>query len=163
MKANGLLSADELEATAAWLASRQKPSGEIPWADGLKMDPWDHVHSAMGLAAMGRLDQARAALRYMVETQDDNGGWAAERRGGKVTRITQESNHAAYFATGVFHLHCRKPDPKFLAEMWPAVERAMEFVLSMQLPSGAIAWAQKNGKVWQAPLLTGSSSTHGSL
>ena len=163
MKATGLLSADELEATARWLASRQKPSGEIPWADGSKMDPWDHVHSAMGLAAVGRVQQARAAYRFMVETQEENGGWAAERRGGKVTRITQESNHAAYFATGVWHLNCSDPDMAFLAEMWPAIERATEFVLSMQLPSGAIAWAQKNGKVWRAPLLTGSSSTHGSL
>jgi hypothetical protein len=158
-----LLTAAELAATTEWLASRQKPSGEIPWADGLKMDPWDHVHSAMGLCAMGRAEAAQAAYRYMVETQDDNGGWAAERRGGKVTRITQESNHAAYFATGVWHLHCHKPDPAFLAETWPAVQRATDFVLSMQLASGAIAWAQKNGKVWQAPLLTGSSSVHGSL
>jgi hypothetical protein len=47
--------------------------------------------------------------------------------------------------------------------MWPAVDKAMRFVLSMQLPSGAIAWAQKQGKVWPAPLLTGSSSVHGSL
>jgi hypothetical protein len=158
-----LLTAAELEATGAWLASRQKPSGEIPWADGSKMDPWDHVHSAIGLCTMDELEAARAAFRYMKETQDDNGGFAAERRGGKVTRSTQESNHAAYLATGLWHLHCRKPDPAFLAEMWPTVERAIEFVLSMQLPSGAIAWAQKGGKIWRAPLLTGSSSTHGSL
>ena len=163
MKVSGLLSAQELAATAAWLASRQKASGEIPWADGLKMDPWDHVHSAIGLASVDRLEQARAAYRYMVETQEENGGWAAERRGGKVTRSTQESNHAAYFATGIWHLHCRRPDPRFLAETWPAVERATEFVLSMRLPSGAVAWAQKAGKVWRAPLLTGCASTHGSL
>jgi hypothetical protein len=157
------LSAQELAATAEWLASRQKPSGEIPWADGLKMDPWDHVHSAMGLTAMGRIAQARAAYRYMVETQDPNGGWAAERRGGKVTRSTQESNHAAYLATGVWHLHAHGADADFLAEMWPAVDHALRFVLSMQLPSGAIAWAQKNGKLWPAPLLTGCSSVHGSM
>jgi len=165
MKATGieLLSERELVETTAWLAQRQKPTGEIPWADGQKMDPWDHVHSAMGLAAMGKLDAARAAYRFMVETQDDNGGWAAERRGGKVSRITQESNHSAYFATGVLHMHCARPDVAFLTEMWPTLERAVEHVLSMQLPSGAIAWAQKNGKVWRAPLLTGCSSIHGSL
>lgn len=160
---SGLLSAEELAATTAWLAARQKPSGEIPWADGFKMDPWDHVHSAIGLTAMGRLEQARAAYRYMVETQEENGAWSAERRGGKVTRSTQESNHAAYFATGVWHLHSRSPDLSFLAELWPAVDRAISFVLSLQLPSGAIAWAQKNGRVWPAPLLTGCSSVHGSL
>lgn len=163
MTASALLSSAELETTAAWLASRQKSSGEIPWADGSKMDPWDHVHSAIGLCTMDRLDAARAAFRYMKETQDENGGFAAERRGGKVTRSTQESNHAAYLATGLWHLHCRKPDPAFLSEMWPTIERATEFVLAMQLPSGAVAWAQKGGKVWRAPLLTGSSSTHGSL
>ena len=163
MNASALLSAAEVEVTADWLASLQKPSGEIPWADGTKMDPWDHVHSAMGLATVDRFDAARAAYRYMKETQDDNGGFAAERRGGKVTRSTQESNHAAYLATGVYHLHCRRPDLAFLAEMWPTIERATEFVLSMQLPNGSIAWAQKNGKVWRAPLLTGSSSVHGSL
>lgn len=158
-----ILSAQELAQTTEWLASRQKPSGEIPWCDGLKMDPWDHVHSAMGLAAMGRAEPARAAYRFMVEIQEENGGWAAERRGGKVTRTTQESNHAAYLATGVWHLYCHKPDSAFLAEMWPAVDKAMALVLSMQMPSGAIAWAQKNGKIWEAPLLTGCSSIHGSM
>jgi hypothetical protein len=157
------LVADEILSTTEWLASRQKPSGEIPWADGLKMDPWDHVHSAIGLCSVGRVEQARAAYEYMVQTQEPNGGWAAERRGGKVTRSTQESNHAAYFATGVWHMHCHKPDPAFLAAMWPAVDRSIEFVLSMQLASGAIAWAQKSGKIWAAPLLTGCSSVHGSL
>ena len=163
MTASALLSAAEVQVTAEWLASLQKQSGEIPWADGTKMDPWDHVHSAMGLTTVDRFDAARAAYRYMKETQDDNGGFAAERRGGKVTRSTQESNHAAYIATGVYHLHCRRPDLSFLSEMWPTIERATEFVLSMQLPSGAIAWAQKAGKIWRAPLLTGSSSVHGSL
>jgi hypothetical protein len=158
-----LLSPRELAQTTEWLCAQQKATGEIPWAGGTKMDPWDHVHSAMGLAAMGKIERARAAYRYMVSTQDPNGGWAAERRGGKISRITQESNHAAYIATGVLQLHWADPDPAFLAELWPTIERAIEHVLAMQLESGAIAWAQKNGKVWQAPLLTGCSSIHGSL
>ena len=29
----------------------QLPSGEIPWCDGQKTDPWDHVESLMALAA----------------------------------------------------------------------------------------------------------------
>ncbi len=157
------LSDKEIEHTTAWLRSQQRPSGEIPWAAGNKMDPWDHVHSAMGLCSMGLTDEARGAYRFMAETQDPNGGWAAERRGGKATRITQDSNHAAYVATGVWHQYCRENDADFLAEMWPTVERAIDFVVDMQLPNGAIAWAQKNGKVWKAPLLTGSSSIHGSL
>jgi len=46
-----LLTASEIEATVQWLQAQQKPSGEIPWMVGGKMDPWDHVHSAMGLMA----------------------------------------------------------------------------------------------------------------
>ncbi|MGD8858480.1 MAG: hypothetical protein PVI30_00610 [Myxococcales bacterium] len=157
------LSDREIRATTEWLRSQQRPSGEIPWGQGAKMDPWDHVHSAMGLCAVGHTAEARAAYRFMAETQDPNGGWAAERRGGKATRITQESNHAAYLATGLWHQYSHERDPDFLVEMWPTLERAIDLVVSMQLPSGAIAWAQKNGKVWRAPLVTGSSSIHGSL
>jgi hypothetical protein len=153
----------ELAATAEWLAAQQKPSGEIPWYTGGKMDPWDHIHGAMALSAWGRREAALAAYRYMAKTQDPNGGWAAERRGGKVTRITQETNHAAYIASGVWHFHAGEPDAAFLEEMWPCVERATDLVVSLQLPSGAIAWAIKNGKPWLAPLVTGSSSIHGSL
>lgn len=157
------LSQAELDATTSWLAAQQKRTGEIPWYRGGKMDPWDHVHAAMALTTRGRRDAARAAYRFLASTQDPNGGWAAERRGGRVTRITQEANHAAYVATGVWHFHRHRPDADFLAEMWPSVERAIDFVVGMQLPNGAIAWAQKHGKVWRAPLLTGSSSIHGSL
>ena len=29
----------------------------IPWASGGKMDPWDHIHAAMGLALAGYTDR----------------------------------------------------------------------------------------------------------
>lgn len=157
------LSNQEVGQTTAWLLSQQRPSGEIPWSAEGKMDPWDHIHSAMSLAAMGHRTEAKAAMRFMARTQDPNGGWAAERKGGKVSRITQETNHAAYFATGAWFLHCHQPDSNFLVEMWPTLETAIDLVVSLQLPSGGFAWAVKNGKVWKAPLLTGSASIHGSL
>ena len=158
-----LLSRTELETSLAWLLSHQQPSGEILWSLTGKSDPWDHVHAAMGLAALGRVDEAKAAYRFLARTQEKDGAWAAERVGGVVTRVSHETNHAAYIATGLSHLHCAEPDIDFLAEMWPTVERAIDWVVSLQLPSGAIAWASKNGKVWTSPLLTGSSSIHGSL
>jgi hypothetical protein len=63
----------------------------------------------------------------------------------------------------LWHLYRARADSDFLAELWPTVDRAMQWVVSLQLPSGAIAWAQKNQKVWRSPLVTGSSSIHGSL
>lgn len=161
--ADGLLRARELDATAQWLLAHQEPSGEILWSKGGKSDPWDMTHAAMGLTTLGRVDAARAAYRFLARTQEPNGAWAAERVGGVVTRISHETNHAAYLAMGLWHAHCAAPDVDFLAELWPTLERAIDWVVSLQLPSGAIAWASKNGKVWRSPLITGSSSIHGSL
>jgi len=158
-----LLNGDEQQVTGAWLASHQQPSGEILWSADGKSDPWDHVHAAMGLTALGQLDAAKAAYRYLASTQETNGAFAAERVAGHVTRRSLETNHAAYIATGSWHLYRASADADFLAELWPAVDRALQWVVSLQLPSGAIAWAEKNGKVWRSPLLTGSSSIHGSL
>ncbi|MFW6051548.1 MAG: prenyltransferase [Myxococcota bacterium] len=149
--------------TAAWLAAQQTPSGELPWSSNGKMDPWDHVQAAMGLTAVGLGERARAAFRYLARTQEPRGGWAAERRHGRVIDPAQETNHAAYLATGLWHLHRHRPDPDFLAEMWPTLERAIDFVVELQLPDGTVAWAERDGRVWDAPLMAGSASIHGSL
>ena len=160
----GLLSNHEMETTAAWILAQQKPNGEIPWGTEGKMDPWDHVHAAMGLTVMGYREQARDAYRYLARIQEPNGGWMAKWLDGRVTDRTQESNHAAYLATGLWHLYCVVRDADFLEEMWPVLEPAIDLVVSMQEPSGAISWAfNPEGKIWRAPLLAGSSSIHGSL
>jgi hypothetical protein len=158
-----LLDGDEQQVTGEWLASHQQPSGEILWSVDGKSDPWDHVHAAMGLTALGRIAEAKAAYRFLAQIQEPNGAFAAERVGGHVTRRSHETNHAAYIATGLWHLYRTNQDADFLAELWPTMERALHWVVSLQLPNGAIAWAEKNGKVWRSPLLTGSSSIHGSL
>ena len=158
------LTRDRIEQTGAFIASQQRPSGEIPWYGGGKMDPWDHVHSAMGLVRVGRLDAARAAFRWLERTQEPCGGWVAERRGDEVVNRAVETNHAAYLATGLWYYERATGDVDFLATCWPMLERAIDFVVGMQDETGAIRWAiNKYGEVWDAPLLTGSSSTYGSL
>ncbi|HZR81546.1 MAG TPA: prenyltransferase [Candidatus Binatia bacterium] len=154
----------ERAATADWIASVQRPDGEIPWYPGGRSDPWDHIHAAMGLAVAGRREEACAAYRFLAATQYPDGGFAFERQSGRVLNSSRDSNHAAYLATGLWHLYCVKPDPDFLAEMWPTLERAIDFVVRLQEPWGAIAWAvDPEGRPWRTPLLTGSSSVHGSL
>lgn len=159
-----LLSAPEINQTTKWLLSQQNRNGEIPWFSNGKMDPWDHIHAAIGLNTMGYRTASKAAFRFLTKIQLPNGAWMAERVRGNVTNATQETNHAAYFASGVWHLHYSQSDPDFLFEMWPTLESAINFVVSMQEPSGAISWAiSPAGKIWHAPLLAGSSSIHGSL
>ena len=95
---------DHFEETAAWIAAIQEADGMIPWAHGGKMDPWDHIHGAMGLAVAGRIDAAREALRFSARSQEADGGWVAELRGREVVDPTRQTNHAAYIAAGVWYL-----------------------------------------------------------
>jgi hypothetical protein len=159
-----VLTAEEIRATGAWLAAQQEESGALPWWRNGKLDPWDHVHGAMGLVVAGRIDEARKAYRYLAKTQTKRGGWYAWRERGRITDRTQESNHAAYCATGLWHYYIATDDQEFLVEMWPALDRAIAFVVSLQETDGSISWAiNRYGKTWRAPLFTGNASTHGSL
>ncbi len=159
------LTEDQVRETADWIARQQRPDGEIPWwRDGAKADPWDHAQATMGLTVAGRHGEAEKALRFLAETQHTDGGWVLERRDGEVVDPTRETNHAAYFATALWHRHLACGDLAFLAEMWPAVEKSIDFVVDMQAGNGTIHWAMnKYGEPFEAPLLTGSASTHGSI
>ncbi|MFZ2041491.1 MAG: phenyltransferase domain-containing protein, partial [Desulfobacterales bacterium] len=55
-------SALSVAAVAGLIAAAQKPSGEIPWSQGDKTDPWDHIEAAMGLQVGGCLAEARHAF-----------------------------------------------------------------------------------------------------
>src|SRR5215472_13118392 len=113
-----LLTAVEGVQTTGWIAAQQRPSGEIPWYRGGKMDPWDHVHAAMGLTVGGRFAEARAAYRWLAENQEKDGGFVAERSGDDVVNAHRESNHASYLASGLWHFYLARPDADFLGEMW---------------------------------------------
>jgi len=145
----GPLTRLEFERSAAWIATQQLPSGEIPWQRGGKSDPWDMVHAAMGLAVAGRHAESTAAYRFLARTQNEDGSWPGEWRGEAVSNATRETNHAAYVATGVWHQFCAKPDADLLAELWPMVSKAIDFVVRHQLPCGGIAWAlDPQGRPW---------------
>jgi len=69
-------------ATADFIASLQKDSGEIPWSQGGKTDPWDHVESAMGLSVAGYHGNAERAYEWLAATSFPTG--AGGRRHGTV-------------------------------------------------------------------------------
>lgn len=153
-----------LDVTGEWIASHQRPDGAIPSFRGRRMDPWDHVQSAMALVVTGRYEAARAAFRFLAKTQGADGAWPASSNGHGVIDATRESNHAAYVATGLWHYHRATDDTAFLEEMWPTLERAMAFVLALQDDNGVVFWARDaDGVAWPAPLLAGCSSIYGSL
>lgn len=150
--------------TASAIERVQLPDGSIPWNPGGHVDPWNMVEAAMGLDAAGRHDSARAAYRWLIARQRPDGAWASSFRDGFVEDATLDANFCAYVATGAWHHYLATGDLDFLAECRPAVDRAVAFVLRLQMPSGAIAWARDaDYRPWPAALLTGSACIHLSL
>ncbi len=160
----GLLSGCDIEVTAQRIAEAQLPSGMIPWFPGGHADPWNHVEAAMALDVAGRHVEAEAAYRWLIDGQRPDGAWHQYYLADRIEQDKLDANCVAYVATGAWHHHLITDDHRFLAEIWPVVDRAIEFVLDLQEPRGEIRWARHaDGTPWSFALLTGSSSILHSL
>ncbi len=158
------LSADDLRQTAQSIVDLQLPSGMIQWFPGGHADPWNHVETAMALSTVGFVEEAERAYQWLVDIQLPNGAWHNYYTADGIEDAKLDSNCVAYFAAGVWHHYLATGDIDFLHRMWPATDRAVEFVLSMQTASGEVTWAkQLDESPWDYALLTGSSSIGHSL
>ncbi len=153
-----------IDAVCSLIAETQLPSGEIPWCDGQKTDPWDHVEAAMGLSIGGYLSHARLAYGWMAHMQLEDGCWYSAYRQGVPEDRTRDANMSSYIAVGVFHYYLITADIAFVRRMWPTVSAAIDCALRLQTPEGEIHWAiSPEGQVDPMALLTGSSSIYMSL
>ena len=161
----GLFPRDFLRPTVEFVLDVQKESGEIPWFSGGHSDPWDHVEAAMGLSIGGEWNAAELAYRWLAENQLPDGSWWSGYRGAEIDNgERRESNFVAYFATGIWHQYLVTGDRRFLIEMWPAVELAISFVLSLQSEYGDIDWSvDSSGTASGDSLVTGCASIYKSL
>lgn len=154
-----------LQHTADFIQRVQLASGAIPWFDSGITDPWDHVEAAMGLTVAGLYDAAERALDWLANQQRDDGAWfAAYDSNGIADDTRAETNFVAYIATGVWH-HVLVTDNRTVAKrLWPTVQRALDFVVQLQAPTGEIYWALDSKKgVSKDALITGCSSIYKSL
>ena len=159
-----LLSDAEISATADFIESCQTDDGLIVWFEGGHADPWNHIESAMALAAAGRHAAAEAAYEWLAANQHDAGSWHNYYTAHGVEDLKVDTNCCAYVAVGVWHHWLSVADLGFVEGMWPVVERALNFVVSLRKPSGHIPWAvHADGTPWPYALLTGSSSIVHSL
>ncbi|HEV3187113.1 MAG TPA: hypothetical protein VGZ04_03595 [Acidimicrobiales bacterium] len=155
----GVITSEELALTAGYLASLQRGNGQIPWFDGGHSDPWNHVEVAMALTISGYEHEARAAYRWLEATQLGDGSWFNYYVGNQVKDTRLDTNVCAYVAAGLYHYVLATGDVDFARELWPVVERALEFVLRWQLSDGTIRWSlDAQGRPESYALLTGSSS-----
>jgi GH15 family glucan-1,4-alpha-glucosidase len=162
---DGVLSEGEAHRTASHLAALQLPTGMIPWYPGGHCDPWNHVESAMALDVAGFHAQAEHAYRWLAETQRPSGAWHNYYRSdGSVEETKLDTNVCAYIATGVRHHWLCTHDDAFVEQLWPTVDRAIEFVLALRRTDGLPLWAVEPGeRPWGYALLTGTASIQHAL
>jgi len=154
----------DIQAAAGLIAAIQRPSGEIPWHDGGKTDPWDHVEAAMGLTIGGFTKAARHAYRWLSARQLKDGSWYAGYRDGRPSDRTRDTNFSAYIAVGLFHYYLVTGDLRFVDAQWPTLRAAIDFAVQHQTRHGDVYWAvSPQGDVDRMALLTGCSAIFMSL
>jgi hypothetical protein len=160
----GLLGRDQVRATAASIARSQEPDGAIPWSPGGHTDVWNHVEAAMGLLVGGEVQAAERAYDWCLATQRPDGSWPMRLLGGTVVDASGETNMCAYLAVGVWHHWLVRHDEGLVRRRWDAVRRGLDFVVSLQLPFGGVAWSREaGGRVNDGALLAGSASVFQAL
>lgn len=144
--------------TALTIVGAQHFDGTIPWSPGSNWDPWDHVECALALDAAGFHEEALTAFRHLARTQRHDGAWACPIVGGHAGHEVLDSNGASYVAVGIWHHFLATSNEGALHELWPMVERGIDFAVDLQLPGGAIAWARNlDGDAGDHVLLASSS------
>ena len=147
-----------VERSANFICRYQLPSGAIPYYEGDVIDPWDHVECAIALSLCGRREEAAKAYDWLRLQQNLDGSWYYNYLDGHIPEKAKDSNHSTYVATGVWHHYLATKDEVFLEQMWPVVEKGIDFALTLQQPTGDIYWALgADGKPWESGLHSGSS------
>lgn len=169
----GVLTADEVLASADHLASLQRPSGMIPWFPGGHCDPWNHVESAMALDVAGRSTEASLAYDWLAAIQRPDGSWhnyyTSDNAGDRsISENKLDTNVCAYIATGILHHALCAPTESErdlrIERHWPMVKAALEWVLSLRRDDGLVLWAvEPDATPWSYALLTGTSSIQHAL
>ncbi|MTB07033.1 MAG: prenyltransferase, partial [Actinobacteria bacterium] len=157
----GIITADEVRATARSVINLQLPSGMIPWYPGGHCDPWNHVETAMALDVAGFHDEAVLAYEWLLRTQRSDGAWHNYYMPDSTLEDAKlDTNVCAYIGAGLWHHWLCTADRAFAERAWPVLERAINWVLSLQLPHGPVLWATEatGERPWDYALLTGSSS-----
>jgi hypothetical protein len=162
---SGVITHDELRATAASIARLQLPNGMIPWFDGGHCDPWNHVETAMALDTMGLHHEARHAYEWLADTQRDDGAWHNYYLSdGSIEDAKLDTNVCAYVAAGLWHHWLCTGDLATVKNLWPVVSSALEWVLAHRRADGTVLWAREaDDTPWDYALLTGSSSIRHAL
>ena len=153
-----------IDSVAGFILSLQRENGDIPWHTDGKTDPWDLVETLIGLNICGCFEASCQAFEWLKKMQNPDGSWYSSYMNGEPRDRTCETHMAAYISVGLFHSWLIHHDIDFLKQMWPTMEKAIQYALSLQAETGEIFWAKSpEGKIDPMALLSGSSSIYLSL
>jgi hypothetical protein len=154
----------DIDSIIRLIKSLQQPSGDIPWHVNGKTDSWDLVETAMGLNTGQAFDASYKAFEWLKNNQNPDGSWYSSYRNGIPEDKTCETHMAAYISVGLFHTWLMTRQTDFLDSLWLTMEKAIEYAVSLQAPTGEIYWAKSpEGRTDPMSLLAGSSSVFMSL
>lgn len=156
---DGVLSAEQVAATAASIARMQEPWGAVPWSVGEHVDMWNHVEAAMAMLVGGQVEAAERAYAWMLDLQRPDGSFPMKIVGGVPDDERGDVNMSAYLAVGLWHHWLVRRDSAFVRRVWPTVRAALDWVVSQQVSWGAINWTPTEDLC----LLTGNASIYQSL
>ena len=145
-----------------YILSCQDSEGGIRWEPNSKLDPWDHIESAMGLDVLGFEAQSKNAYNWLRAYQESDGSWLSLFHSSEKNNL-KETNFSSYIAVGMWHHFKNFKDKNFLVEFWPVLDAAIEFTLSAQSEHGDFFWAKDNKNWLDDSLKTGCSSIYMSL
>ncbi|MBU8849035.1 MAG: phenyltransferase domain-containing protein [Desulfobacterales bacterium] len=153
-----------IDSVISFILSLQRESGDIPWYTDGKTDPWDLVETIMGLNIGKSFDASYRAFEWLKNIQNPDGSWYSSYINGEPGDRTCETHMAAYISVGLFHTWLMNKDTLLLENIWPAMEKGINYAISLQVKSGEIYWAKSpDGKIDPMSLLAGSSSIFMSL
>ena len=95
----------------------------------------------MALTVCGLTHEAMAAYRWLADRQLPDGSWFNYYQGDGVKDQRLDTNVCAYLAAGAWHHHLITGDVEFLGELWPTIERGIDFILRWQQPDGSVLWS----------------------
>jgi len=142
---------------AKYILSCQDSEGGIRWEPNSKLDPWDHIESAMGLDVLGFEEQSNKAYEWLRAYQENDGSWLSLYHSSNKNDL-KETNYSSYIAVGMWHHFLNFNNVDFLNEFWPVLDSAIEFTLSAQSKHGDFFWAKDKDNWLDDSLKTGCSS-----
>ena len=159
-----LLGSAALETSLSFLVSLQLRSGMIPWFKGGRADPWNHAEAAMALALGGRLDEALAGAKWLMEMQNGDGSWCHFYLSSGVAEPRRDTNTCSYPVVLVAVLDRVIGDRRVIKPYVEMALRGLDHVLAYQRADGSIPWAvDPNGDSHPTSLIAASSSICDSL